>query len=89
MAGDKIDNEIGDMIGERGLGNSNLFTDVRYNAELSRDGLDELGLQRISEKDQMMDSVKHIDKLQAMEKAIAFLKVQEDHFKYFLKQKNS
>jgi patatin-like phospholipase/acyl hydrolase len=81
LAGELIDREIGDMIGKKGPGNSKLFTYVRYNAELSRAGLDELGLQDIQEKDvQPMDSVKHIDKLQRVGEAIAQQKVKEAHF---------
>ena len=85
LAGDPIDREIGDMIGKKAPGNSKLFTYVRYNAELSRAGLDELGLKDIQEKKvQAMDSVEHIDQLQKVGRAIADQKVKEDHFKGFL-----
>lgn len=85
LAGDSIENEIGDMIGKKGPGNSKLFTYVRYNAELSSKGLNDLGLTDINAKDvQPMDSVKHINKLQKVGQAIAEKKVKESHFDSFL-----
>jgi len=44
-AGDPLDREIGDLIGSVGplAHKQKLFTYARYNAELSRTGLDELG----------------------------------------------
>ena len=47
LAGDPLDREVGDVIG-KGIPNvPKLFTYVRYNAELSREGLDALGLKQI------------------------------------------
>ena len=46
LAGDPLDREVGDMIGKRGPVQPKLFTYLRYNAELTRAGLDELGLDR-------------------------------------------
>lgn len=87
LAGDTIDLEIGKMLELPGPGNTqNLFTYARYNAELTRAGLDELGLKDINEGDvEQMDSVEHIDKLQKVGIAIAEQKVKETHFKDFLK----
>ena len=86
LAGDTIDLELGKMLSLPGPGNTqNLFTYVRYNAELTRAGLDDLGLQDINAEDvEQMDSVEHIDKLQKVGMAIAEQKVKEDHFKGFL-----
>jgi patatin-like phospholipase/acyl hydrolase len=85
LAGDSIEREIGSMIGKKSPDNTKLFTYVRYNAELSRDGLDHLSLTDIDEKDvQPMDSVKHIGKLQRVGQAIAKIKVKESHFDGFL-----
>jgi hypothetical protein len=44
LAGDAIGREVGDMIGKGIPTAHKLFTFVRYNAELSREGLDDLGL---------------------------------------------
>ena len=49
LAGDPIDREVGDMIGSRGPGGEpKLFTYLRYNAELTRAGLDALGCRDIA-----------------------------------------
>ena len=47
LAGDLLDREIGSVIGQ-GIPNvPKLFTYARYNAELSREGLDALGLEQL------------------------------------------
>lgn len=85
LTGDSLDREIGDMIGKRGPVNPRLFTYMRYNAELSRPGLDALELTNISpEKVQKLDSVESINDLQRVGRAVAEKKVQLDHFKGFL-----
>ena len=43
-AGDPLDEEVGDMIGRGGPARPKLFTYLRYNPTLTRDGLDRLGL---------------------------------------------
>ena len=42
LAGDPLDREVGDMIGKRGPVWPKLFTYLRYNAELTRAGLEGL-----------------------------------------------
>jgi len=51
-AGDVIDREIGDLIGSAGplRRHEKLFTYLRYNAELTREGLDALGLPRYRDR---------------------------------------
>ena len=44
LAGDELDREVGDMIGKKGPVPKKLFTYMRYNAELTDDGLKALGL---------------------------------------------
>ncbi|HEY9198011.1 MAG TPA: patatin-like phospholipase family protein [Gammaproteobacteria bacterium] len=83
LAGDPLDSEVGDLIGGQGPVHPKLFTYVRYNAELTRGGLDALGLGDIQPKDvQALDSVAHIAELQTLGKAVAG-KVQAAHFEGF------
>ncbi|NER38431.1 MAG: patatin [Oscillatoria sp. SIO1A7] len=85
LSGDIVDGEIGDMVGAKGPVEPKLFTYMRYNAELTRRGLDLLdGLDDIDPKQvQEMDSVQHIDKLERIGKAIA-KQVNPEHFAKFL-----
>ena len=82
LAGDELDREIGNLVGAKGpVGPSKLFTYMRYNAELTREGLDALGLNDIDPKDvQKLDSVRNIDELQRVGKAVAERKVKLEHF---------
>lgn len=83
-AGDPLDSEVGDLIGGQGPVNPKLFTYVRYNAELTRGGLDALGLAHIQPEDvQALDSVAHIAELQTLGKAVAG-RVQGAHFEGFV-----
>jgi patatin-like phospholipase/acyl hydrolase len=84
--GGEIDREIGDLIDQNTHfpAQHKLFTYARYNAELSRSGLDKIGLTNIDpEHVQMLDSVKHIAELQQVGQTIA-KKVNREHFKGFL-----
>jgi patatin-like phospholipase/acyl hydrolase len=85
LAGDMLDREVWDMIDKKGPVWPKLFTYVRYNAELSREGLDALGLCDIKPEDvQKLDSVDHIADLQRIGKAIGSIKLKEKHFADFL-----
>ncbi len=86
LHGDVIDSEFGDLTDQTAHFpvQSKLFTYARYNAELSRNGLDKIGLPNINPKDvQMLDSVAHIEELQQVGRAIA-KNVSREHFKGFL-----
>lgn len=86
LAGDKLDNEINTMIGIDGEGpvREKLFTYLRYNAELTKEGLGDLGLPDINPKDvQKLDSVKHLKKLQLIGKKVVEKKISPDHFAAF------
>ena len=81
-----IDREVWDMMGDGGHGpvNPKLFTYMRYNAELSREGLDALGLQHIEPRNvQQLDSVQYIPQIQEVGRAVA-KQVNMDHFAGFL-----
>ena len=72
--------------GAYGLGpvTPKLFTYMRYNADVTREGLDALGLQHIEPRNvQQMDSVVHIGELQEVGRAVA-KQVNTDHFAGFL-----
>jgi hypothetical protein len=82
--GAAIDREVGDLMTGPGLLEQRLFSYVRYNAELSRAGLDALGLPDVEPEDvQKMDSVDHIAELQRVGRAAA-QQVAPHHFAGFL-----
>ncbi|MEO7317917.1 MAG: patatin-like phospholipase family protein [Chthoniobacteraceae bacterium] len=84
LAGDALDREIGDVIGQGIKDAPKLFTYMRYNAELSREGLDALGLPHIEPRHvQQMDSVEHISEMQEVGRAVAAQKVSGEHFAGF------
>jgi patatin-like phospholipase/acyl hydrolase len=85
LAGDPLDREVGNMVGKSGPANPKLFTYLRYNVELTREGLDAFGLNRIEpENVQQLDSIEHIAELQDVGRAIASQKVEAQHFKDFV-----
>jgi uncharacterized protein len=86
LMGDVIDSELLDLIGSGGSGpvTPKLFTYVRYTADLSRKGLDELGLTRVRpEAVQKLDSVEAIPQMQEVGRAVAEQKVKSEHFARF------
>ena len=85
LAGDPLDREVGDMIGMKGPVKPKLFTYLRYNAELTRQGLDALGLPDIEPKNvQKLDSTDHIGELQRVGCAVVEKKVRPEHFAAFV-----
>lgn len=85
LVGDRLDSEVGDLIGMKGPISPKCFTYMRYNAELSGKGLAELGCSDINCEDvQQLDSVEHIDKLARVGQAVAKSKVKPEHFKGFV-----
>ncbi len=84
LAGDPLDREVGDMIGKKGPVIPKLFTYLRYNAELTRGGLELLGLPEIEPKNvQKLDSTEHIRELQRVGQAVFEKKVRAEHFSAF------
>jgi patatin-like phospholipase/acyl hydrolase len=86
LNGGILDSEVWDMKGENGQGpvTPKLFTYLRYNADLTRDGLNALGLTRIEPRSvQQLDSVAHIPELQEVGRAVA-KEVDLAHFAGFL-----
>jgi len=86
-AGEALDREVGDLVGSDGplQHGQKLFTYLRYNAELTREGLDALGCRDIEPKTvQQMDSIEGIPELRRVGARVAETKVLERHFEGFL-----
>jgi len=82
--GAPIDREVGDLMHGGGLLDKRLFSYVRYNPDVSRRGLDELGLHDVApEEVQRLDSVQHIVDLRRVGQAAA-RDVAVEHFAGFL-----
>ena len=85
LAGDPLDREIGDLMGTASPVGQKLFTYLRYNAELTSEGLKALGLSGIEPKNvQKLDSIDYIPDLQRIGNAIGIMKIKEEHFSDFL-----
>jgi uncharacterized protein len=85
VAGDPLDREIGTLMNGTGVVQPKLFRYARYNAELTREGLDVLGLQDVKPEDvQKLDSIEHMADLQRVGRAVAAAKVSAAHFKGFI-----
>jgi len=86
-AGEALDREVGDLVGSDGplQHGQKLFTYLRYNAELTREGLDALGCRDIEPKTvQQMDSIEGIPELRRVGARVAETKVLERHFDGFM-----
>src|SRR5438876_10935285 len=84
LAGDPLDREIGSVIGQGISDVRKLFTYARYNAELSREALDALGLEHIDPGHvQQIDSVDHVGEMQKVGQMLAQQKVKAEHFAAF------
>lgn len=100
LCGEHLDREIGDLLAPAkplpdgripGPVNPKLFTYLRYNAELTREGLDALAASAQTnlsdvqpEHVQKMDSTDHIAELKRVGKAVGDAKVKVAHFDGFL-----
>ena len=89
LSGAVIDSEVGDMCtsngsASNGPGSTNLFTYMRYNAELTDRGLAELGLKKLdATRMQAMDDASNVKGLQAIGKAVGRTDVLAAHFAGF------
>jgi hypothetical protein len=86
LHGGSLDSEVLDLKGDIGPGSleKKFFTYLRYNADLSRAGLNQLGLPAIDPQHvQQMDSVAYISELQQVGRALA-REVDLTHFAKFL-----
>lgn len=84
LAGDPLDREVGDMIGVTGLVPEKRFTYLRYNTDLTKDALDNLGCGRIDTASvSNLAAVSAIEDLRVIGRAIAARKVKAEHFDGF------
>jgi uncharacterized protein len=82
--GASIDREIGSLVGAKGPTEPRLFRYARYNVELSRVGLDALGLSHIApEAVRQLDSIEHMNELREVGEAAAHA-VEMSHFDGFV-----
>lgn len=85
LHGDELDKEVGNLCNIQGPADKKLFSYIRYNADLSRHGLDDLELIQVKpENVQQMDSIKYVTDLQKVGKAVANKKVNMQHFLKFI-----
>lgn len=83
VSGPLLDRETDNMIASRGPLDRKLFRYVRYNAELTREGLAALGCRDIEPTSvQKLDSIDALDGLQRIGKAVAAESVKGEHFKF-------
>jgi Patatin-like phospholipase len=92
-AGAPLDREIGTLMDGTGplaglggdLSEKRLFTYMRYNCELSRAGLDALGLQHVEPRNvQRLDSIEYIPQLREVGRTAAKDMVRASHFDGFV-----
>jgi hypothetical protein len=84
LVGDQIDREVNDMKGSVGPVMPKLFTYLRYNAELTREGLDALDCRDVQpETVQKLDSVAGMPDLRRVGKAVAVRDVKAGDFARF------
>jgi hypothetical protein len=83
-AGEPVDREVGDLVGGAGPNMPQLFTYLRYQAELDENGLQELGLPNVRpETVQLMDAMDAVAQLIEVGQAVAHRRVREEHFSGF------
>lgn len=83
LAGDPIDSEVGDFIGDSPIGGEPLFTYLRYNALLTEKGLSSLGCAHLANNGFRLDDIAAIEPSAEVGDAIARLKVSPEHFAGF------
>lgn len=83
--GPPLDREFDTMVGGPSDNVPRLFSYARYNPELTKEGLASIGLSSIRPEDvQKLDSVEHMDQLQAIGQAYAEKSFDISHFTHFI-----
>ncbi|MEH6457883.1 MAG: patatin-like phospholipase family protein [Cocleimonas sp.] len=84
LCGDEIDMEIGNMLNMQGPTKDKLFTYMRYNTNLTAQGLEAIGITDIDPKILWeMDNTKYLDELNHVGEMAASHKVKTEHFTGF------
>jgi hypothetical protein len=84
LTGPSLDTEVGDMHRDQSFDGAKLFTYLRFNTELSRVGLDALGLKGICPDTVCrLDSIDHLPELQQIGQAVADHHLHPDLFSTF------
>lgn len=84
LAGDPIDSEVGDFIGEQPAGGNPLFSYIRYNALLTEKGLSTLGCCELLEKTAFrLDDLEALGPCAQVGDAVASQFVKPEHFADF------
>lgn len=88
VAGDPLDSELGDMIGNRsGATSVPCFTYARYNVDLTKQGLASIGCDKFIGRDlHRLDAINLIHELQEVGIAVAKSRVRLEHFDGFIEQ---
>lgn len=85
LVGGDIDAELGDLHAGSSLAGTDLFTYLRYNADLSGEGLEMLGLEGIdSAVLRRLDSFAAVPDLEAVGRAIVERDLRRKHYSSFL-----
>jgi uncharacterized protein len=83
VAGPPLDRDVDDMIGSRGPLDKKLLRCIRYNSELTREGLAALGCGGIEPtRVQKLDSIEALDDLQKIGSAVAAQRLKAEHFNF-------
>lgn len=88
LVGEPLDLEVGDLIGAPAPGGNKLFTYLRYDVPLTREGLDAIGCTSIDPARMVrMDALGGLAELQRVGRSLASERVRQAHFRLFLERK--
>jgi hypothetical protein len=88
LAGDQLDREVGYRLDTPGVAGENLFTYLRYNADLSDEALEKRGLRDARQRRALrkLDAVKYIEQLEDLGREVGEAIDLERHFGPFLQE---
>lgn len=80
IVGDPIDGEVGDMINRASSFTEPLFSYIRYNADLSLNGLKSIGCEKLAGNHFHIDDISAMNTYKIIGEAVACSKVKSEHF---------